>query len=642
MSDTRSVRRWVGRCCEVTTFSRTVPSLYRRLRRAFGSLGLSYLLLSLLLLWALVRVSFLVGDAGRTLAERAVPAQGVLREIHETALAVTVFTRSHQAADRETAAKRVASLAKRQAALVGEGEPSEEMRALGRDLGPVLLAWRAAFEEVGTRFPMADRSTRGLASQTSLLTTLYTQLATDDGTAIPGARASRHRLVCAGALGHIAAIQNTVLLASSLLDPEQVERGLAEQRVLLQQTQALIGETEPSDLRDFLGEVVDKAKDLGEELANLRDSIRGQNDAMRALSLAADRMVAATVPGLDRAMAAAVEASAQARTRLKGTLVGLAVAGVVVPLAGLWLGRFTARRVERELAPIGERLTATAEVTASATTQARQDVAALAHVAAGNAESLAEVAANAQKIVATAQATRTQMQASVALVQAVAKRAGAGEASVTGMNRAMGEIASTGGRIRQMVSSINEIAFQTNLLALNAAIEAARAGEAGQGFAVVAEEVRSLAKRAGDAAELSEQLITQSQTATNSGVSTMARLETDFRSIRSDMSRLQGLIEETAARAGVQCDEAGLFSATLASIETGTTESAGRACRLEAFSDTLSTRADGLAEDARLLDALVRGGTVATGAPLASPVNSGPPVPDPRRSSMEGASAVVR
>ena len=82
----------------------------------------------------------------------------------------------------------------------------------------------------------------------------------------------------------------------------------------------------------------------------------------------------------------------------------------------------------------------------------------------------------------------------------------------------MDAISKSSKQVSLVLKSIDDIAFHTNILALNAAVEAARAGEAGAGFSVVADEVRSLARRAAEAARHSEDIIEQTISRVKNGV----------------------------------------------------------------------------------------------------------------------------
>jgi methyl-accepting chemotaxis protein len=82
----------------------------------------------------------------------------------------------------------------------------------------------------------------------------------------------------------------------------------------------------------------------------------------------------------------------------------------------------------------------------------------------------------------------------------------------------MKEIAVSSVRIEKIIDIMNEIAFQTNLLALNASVEADRAGDAGNGFSVVAEEVRNLARMTAESAQDIEQIVHKNIDATRKGL----------------------------------------------------------------------------------------------------------------------------
>ncbi len=103
-------------------------------------------------------------------------------------------------------------------------------------------------------------------------------------------------------------------------------------------------------------------------------------------------------------------------------------------------------------------------------------------------------------------------------VTAVVKSLGEEMGHIAG---AMAELEGHAQDIGKILDVINEIAEQTNLLALNAAIEAARAGEHGRGFAVVADEVRTLASRTQNATQEIQEMIGKLQAGTRGAVAVM-------------------------------------------------------------------------------------------------------------------------
>ncbi|WP_019558876.1 methyl-accepting chemotaxis protein [Thioalkalivibrio sp. ALE12] len=132
-----------------------------------------------------------------------------------------------------------------------------------------------------------------------------------------------------------------------------------------------------------------------------------------------------------------------------------------------------------------------------------------------------EVARNAADAAAAAQTTDQDANAGQQVVQKTVTAINGLSTQVDSAAEVVSRLSQDAEEINKVLEVIGDIADQTNLLALNAAIEAARAGEQGRGFAVVADEVRTLASRTQDSTHEIQQMIERVQTGTREAVQAM-------------------------------------------------------------------------------------------------------------------------
>jgi methyl-accepting chemotaxis protein len=160
------------------------------------------------------------------------------------------------------------------------------------------------------------------------------------------------------------------------------------------------------------------------------------------------------------------------------------------------------------------------------------------------------------------------------------------------MMKAMGEINDSSQNIEGFIKTIDEIAAQTNLLALNAAIEAARAGEQGRGFAVVADEVRSLAARSATTAQETSALITQSTEKTKNGIEIASQTTSSLENIFSNVNEASNLVTQIASACSEQAQAVEYITESVSGIDTVTQASNADARDTAITSKELSDQAD--------------------------------------------------
>jgi len=166
-----------------------------------------------------------------------------------------------------------------------------------------------------------------------------------------------------------------------------------------------------------------------------------------------------------------------------------------------------------------------------------------------------EVARSAAAAVQSAQSVNDETVSGRSLVEnqvgSIRRLAAEIDQSVAVINQLAADSAS----ISRVLEVIKGIAEQTNLLALNAAIEAARAGEQGRGFAVVADEVRTLAKRTQQSTEEIEQMIAKLQGGVGAAVKAMSVSHQMADGTVSQSGQVQQALENILGAVGMIVDQ---------------------------------------------------------------------------------------
>lgn len=214
------------------------------------------------------------------------------------------------------------------------------------------------------------------------------------------------------------------------------------------------------------------------------------------------------------------------------------------------------------------------------------------------ANSLQRTASAMEQLTSTVGANADAANRAYGLSQGASAVATRGGKVVTEMVETMAQIRESSNKIADIIGFLDGISFQTNMLALNAAVEAARAGEAGRSFAVVAGEVRMLAKRSANAASEIRVLVNDSKRCVGAGSTLAASAGTTMCEIVKQVHQVSTLISEITTASHEQNRGISQVGEAMGQLDQTTQQNA-------ALAQQSTSAAEGLMTQAALLSSAV-------------------------------------
>jgi methyl-accepting chemotaxis protein len=207
-------------------------------------------------------------------------------------------------------------------------------------------------------------------------------------------------------------------------------------------------------------------------------------------------------------------------------------------------GFFTIRQITRSIQSVSGQLDEASQKGNELSLTVSATAASLADGCSEQASSIEEIHATVEEITSMATAEKERVKRVLQLANQSDALVTESSASTKKMRGAMQRIQESSSQIANIAKTIEEIAFQTNLLALNAAVEAARAGEAGAGFAIVADEVRTLARKSAESAMSANIMIENAIRSVREGTSLSETVESQLSNLLAQIGSFKAAMHE--------------------------------------------------------------------------------------------------